>query len=203
MNKIRVVILYIIIGLFLFIFQNKEINPVPAANAQTCPIPAQVTNVAVIFPSCVGTVCNFTQGSCTWATVSGAINYKVMITDVETSAVVPNQQVDPANNSVIFSVAESNTYKCDVSAINSCGATGAIGTASLFCKVDAAVTTPTPTPTPTVAPTVVPTSMPTVAPTVVPTPIPVMPVTGDNVPLMLFGFLSIVLIISGITLFRF
>lgn len=190
MNKIHVVILSIIIGALFFLFQNKEINPVPVVNAQTCPVPAQVTNVAVTFPSCVGDVCNFTQGSCTWSTVIDATNYKVIVTDIETGVIVTNQQINSATTSATFPVTQTNTYKCDISAINSCGAIGAVGTASLLCKVDAAVTTtPTPTPIPTLTPTL--------------TPVPVMPVTGSNVPLMLFSIVGIVLIISGITLFRF
>lgn len=192
MNKIRVVILSIIIGALFFLFQNKEINPLSVVNAQTCSPPAQVTNVAIIFPSCVGDVCNFTQGSCTWSTVAGATNYKVIITEVETGTVITNQQVGSTVTSIIFSVAESNTYKCDISAINSCGATGTAGTASLLCKVDAAVTT-TPTPTPTV----------TTTPTPVPALAPVIPVTGNNMSLMILGIVSIMLIIGGITLFRF
>jgi hypothetical protein len=187
MKKIRVVFLSLFVVAFFLLFQNKELNFLQKANAQTCTVPAQVTGVSITFPSCVGTSCNFTQGSCSWGAVTGATSYHVVVTEVETNVSKLNQTIATTSASIIFPVTESNTYKCDVSAINSCG-TGTTGTASLLCKVDAGVSaTPTPTPIPTLTPT----------------PAPVIPVTGNSTPLMLFGILSMVLIIGGIAAFRF
>jgi hypothetical protein len=151
--------------------------------AQSCTIPAQVSNVAITFPSCTGDVCNFTQGQCTWGSVSGATNYQVKITKTETNTVVSDQQVSSSTTSITFPVTESSTYKCDVSAVNACG-TGTAGTSSLLCKVDAAVTTG-----PTQA-QVAPTARP------VATRAPV-PVTGSPTTLLYYGFGGALLVLSG------
>jgi hypothetical protein len=132
---IRALFIFFVFVVFLVFEQGNSI-----AEAQTCSLPAQVTGVNITFPSCTGDVCNFTQGQCTWGNVSGATNYQVTVKVVETNATVATQQVSSSITSLTFPVAQSNTYKCDVSAINSCG-TGPSGTASLLCKVDAAVTT--------------------------------------------------------------
>ena len=118
---------------------------------QSCPVPAAVQNVQVEFPNCTGDICNFTEASCSWSSVAGATKYQLKITEVDTGRVVKDEQVEAAIIRTVFPIIQGNTYKCDVSAINSCGASGAIGTHSLLCKADAAVVTPTPIP-PTVAP---------------------------------------------------
>lgn len=170
--------------LFLFFFL-----PVPSVRAQTaCPTPASVPNVSITFPSCVGNVCNFTQGSCSWGSVSGASKFHFVVTEVETNSVVLDQQVDASVLSSPFSVKESNTYRCDVSAISSCGSSGPVASNSLLCKVDAAVTT---TPAPTVASTPIPTSPPQ----------QVFPVTGSSSSLILLGLGAFFLISVGVAFF--
>jgi len=113
---------------------------------QSCPTPAQVQNVQVEFPNCTGDVCNFTEAACSWNAVAGATKYKLTVTQVESAAVVKNEEVDAALNRVVFPITQNKTYKCDVSAINSCGAVGVAGSHSLFCEVDALLD-PTPAPT--------------------------------------------------------
>jgi len=188
MNKIVSKVVLIGSSSFLFSFlQSKNILPAPIANAQTCPTPDQVPNVLVTYPSCVGNVCNFTQGSCSWGTVSGTTKNQVTITEVETGTVISDQQVDAATTNLAFPVKESNTYKCDVSAINSCGATGPAGTNSLLCKVDGAVTT---SPVPPVSQNNQPLQTPMT-----------LPVTGNTTPLFMLTIGGTFLLIIGVTLF--
>lgn len=124
-------------------------TPIPSQTATTndtsCPTPGQVQNVLVEFPNCEGDQCNFTQASCSWASVAGATKYQLKITEVESGAVVKDQQVEASITRDVFAVNANKTYKCDVSAINSCGTSGVAGSHSLFCEVDALVETPSPT----------------------------------------------------------
>lgn len=144
---------------------------VKSADAQACTLPIVPQNVLVEFPGCVGTVCNFTQAKCSWGAVTGALRYQLTITEVETGTVIKNEQPSATTTNVIFSVNQNKTYKCDVSAINTCG-TGAAGTHSLYCRVDVPVTTLAPTPTSA------PLSIP--SPTrVISVPRPTIPPTGN------------------------
>ncbi len=123
-----------------------------AQQAQTCPAPGQVQNVLVEFPNCTGDVCNFTEASCTWGALAGATKYNVAITEAETNTNTKTEEVDASANRMTFPVNANKTYKCDVSAINSCGTSGVAGSHSLFCAVDALVeATPIPTVIPKVA----------------------------------------------------
>ena len=132
-------------------------------SAQTCTTPAQVTGVLVSYPACdANNLCNFTQATCSWGVVSGAVSYQIKVTEVESGTIVYNQSATSTTTTVTFSITQNKTYKCDVSAVNSCGTVGPAGTHSLLCQVDAAVTT-TPTtalivatPTLVVKPTVPP-----------------------------------------------
>lgn len=144
-----------VIGLTVFLLQGQQDvrsrAQIPSETAQSCPTPAKVQNVLVEFPSCVGDVCNFTQASCSWNSVAGATKYQVKIFQVESTEVVKDEQVEAAVTRVQFSVVQNKTYKCEVAAINSCGAVGLSGSHSLLCEVDAALVTPTPIPpTPTI-----------------------------------------------------
>lgn len=148
-----------VIALILYLLQSQQDvrsraaeEPTPAQIAQSCPIPAQVQNVLVEFPNCVGDICNFTQASCSWSSVAGATKYQVKVSQVESGEVAKNEQVEAAVTKVEFPIVQNKTYKCDVSAINSCGTSGLAGSHSLLCAVDALVSTPTPAPpTPTIA----------------------------------------------------
>lgn len=146
---------------FLLVLNSLSVFSSPSLYAQSCTLPAQVQNVVITYPNCEAGTCNFTQGRCSWAQVTGATGYSVVITAVSTSTQVLNQQVG-AVTSQVFTVATSDTYKCDVSAINSCG-TGTAGTSTLYCKVDF-VPTLTPTPTPTQGTVIIPTTGVTTAP---------------------------------------
>ncbi len=145
-----------VIGLTVYLLQGQQdvrsraqTEPPPqASTSQSCPTPAQVQNVQVEFPNCVGDVCNFTEASCSWTSVAGATKYQLKISQVESGEVVRNEQIEAAVTRVQFAVTQNKTYKCEVSAINSCGATGPVGSHQLLCEVDAAVATPTPPPTP-------------------------------------------------------
>lgn len=145
--RIVCILLFGILGFVLF-----QPDATPKVLAQTCATPAQVPNVQVSYPSCVGDQCNFTQAGCSWGAVTGASNYQVKATEVDTGTVVYNQTVAASVANVVFPITQKRTYKCDVSAVNSCGNVGIAGTHSLLCEADAAVTT-TPIPTsPPVAP---------------------------------------------------
>lgn len=154
-----VVALMGVIGLTVYLLQSQQdvrsraqTGPTPQASpTQSCPIPAQVQNVLVEFPNCVGDICNFTQASCSWNSVAGATKYQLTITEVDTSTIIKNGEEEAAITRVVFPITQNRTYKCEVSAKNSCGASGQSGSHSLLCEVDAAVVTPTPIP-PTQAP---------------------------------------------------
>jgi len=151
-----------VIALTLYLIQSQQDVRSRASEEQTpvtvqettCPTPSQVQNVLVEFPNCVGDACNFTQASCSWGSVAGATQYQVKISQVESGEVVRDDKVEAATTRIEFSIVQNKTYKCDISAINSCGVSGAAGSHSLLCAVDALVETPTPqplTPTPTIA----------------------------------------------------
>jgi len=188
MKNVLIALVGIISLLFIINISSPLSSVVPVVNAQSCTTPSQVQNVLVTFPSCdTSGVCNFTQGSCTWAATTGATSYQVNVTEVETGASIVNTQVTSSVTSEVFNVNQSNTYKCDVSAINSCGTSGPSGSYSLLCKVDAAVTV-TVTPAPIQPPA--------------PTSPPKLPPTGSNDSIY-FTLGSAILIIGGIALFVF
>jgi hypothetical protein len=126
--------------------------------AQTCTTPAQVSNVEVSYPSCVGAQCSFVEADCTWEAVSGAANYSVKVTEVDSGSVIKNVTVGGSSVSYTFPVTQGKTYRCDIAAVNSCGTSGPTGSAEAVCEVDgltvstAPSATPTPTPTPTPKP---------------------------------------------------
>lgn len=134
-------------------------TPVPSPGTAladaACTPPNQVVNVKMDYPANTGgTTYNFTQASCTWDAVSGATSYSIKITQVESSSVVKTDSVPSGTTTYAFTVTPNNTYKCEISAVNSCG-TGPAGSDQLLCKTDTIPTTP---PSPTEAPTVAPTT---------------------------------------------
>lgn len=132
-----------------------------------CETPGTVENVRVEYPSCQGDQCSFTEASCSWDAVSGASKYALKITEVDSNSVVKTEE--STGTRVVFPVTQGKTYQCDVSAINSCGNTGGVGSDSLLCAVEGLVSTPAPTAAPT-APPVIATQAP------IPTPVPVQAV---------------------------
>lgn len=119
--------------------------PGAGTNQAACALPEAVQNVKIDFPNCVGDQCNFTQASCSWTSLVGATKYQVTVTQVDDGTSISNEAVDASVTTKTFDVKDGFTYKCDVSAINSCGTAGAAGSNTLLCKVDAAVATPIPT----------------------------------------------------------
>lgn len=174
--------------------ENQPIEESVTVQQTSCPIPAQVQNVLVEFPNCVGDICNFTQASCSWGSVAGATRYQLKISQVESGEIVRDTQVDAAVTRVEFPIVQNKTYKCEVSAINACGASGLAGSHSLLCAVDAIVSlTPTLSP-PTSTP--MPTSMP-IPTTVTSTPVPTLPPVGNITNALSIGAISIFLLILG------
>ncbi len=174
----------------------------PAVVQQTtCPVPAQVQNVRVEFPNCVGDICNFTQASCSWGSVSGATQYQLKVSQVESGEIVKNEKVGAAALRIEFPIVQNKTYRCEISGINACGASGLSGSHALLCAVDALVATPTsPPPTPTIKPTSTPAPTSTLIPTTTPTPQPTIAATGSFNSGIAIGLGTIVLILTGIAL---
>lgn len=179
--KAGLIFLFAVIG---FIAAKSSLIP-PQVQAQACATPAQVPSVLVSFPSCVGDQCNFTQASCSWGQVTDATSYQVKVTEVESGTIVFNQSETPSTPSVVFSITQNKTYKCDVSAVNSCGAVGPAGSHSLLCAANAMVT---------VAPTVPPAAQPTVVakPTLKP---------GGEMNSVMISAVAAIFIVAGFALF--
>jgi hypothetical protein len=151
-----------------------------------------------------GLQCSFVQANCSWDAVSGATQYRVTVTEVDTNTVIKNETV--TGTKYVFPVTQNRTYRCDVAAVNSCGQAGTAGTDELLCSVDAAVNTPTNTPSPTRPPGATSTPTLTRAPTATPiiitkTPPPTLPPMGTVENTMMFGAGAAVLIIIGGLLF--
>jgi hypothetical protein len=115
-----------------------------------------VSSVDFNYPSCVGTQCDFNQASCTWTAVNGATNYDVKITQVESGSVTATSTVTAPAVTYSFPVENGKTYRCDVTATNTCGSAAQAGSGQGYCAVDGQVGSPQPT-TPTVPPQVIPT----------------------------------------------
>lgn len=122
--------------------------------AQTCTTPPQVSLVEVNYPSCVGAQCSFVEADCTWDAVTGAANYSVKITEVDTGTVVKNVTAQSSATSYTFPVTQNKTYRCEVSAVNACGTAGPAGSGEALCAVDGLTvsTAPSSTPVPTPKP---------------------------------------------------
>jgi hypothetical protein len=128
-----------------------------------------------LVPSAKAISCSYNQASCSWDPTIGAVSYAVKVTEVESSNVVYNNQVQSSITRVVFNVTSGKTYKCDVTATNSCGSSGGTGTDSLLCAADGIPSfTPAPTSVASVAPT------PTPAPTQTPQACGYSPCVTDN-----------------------
>ncbi len=149
-------------------FSNAQQTTTSAVNqGGSCPAPGTPATVTTSYPLCEAPAgggqesCQFDKAGCVWESVSGATSYNVKITEVETGAIVKSDSVTTTKTS--FPVVQGRTYKCEVAALNSCGAVGGTNEDSIVCEIDGFVS---PTPTPTVAPvaTPVPTPVPTATP---------------------------------------
>lgn len=137
-------------------FSTPSSAPAIVSNvtAQSCTTPAQVSNVEVNYPSCVGAQCSFVEADCVWDAVSGAANYSVKVTEVDSSSVIKNVTVGGSSTSYTFPVTQNKTYRCEIAAVNSCGTSGPTGVGEALCAVDGLTvsTAPSATPTPTPKP---------------------------------------------------
>lgn len=166
--------------------------------AQACATPGEVTNVNIAYPHCEGENCVTDKADCSWSSVQDAVSYKVKITEIDTNTVKQDVTVGGGTSLLVFDVIENNTYKCEVSAVNSCGSTGPAGSHQIVCKVLGTVTvapTAPPSPTPTV-PTTTVTQPP--APTSPPvTPITALPPTGSLGSTIFIGAAAALLFVAG------
>lgn len=115
----------------------------------TCPAPGTPATVTLSYPFCEagqsGETCQFDKAGCVWDSVSGATSYNVKVTEVETGAVIKSDSVTTTNTS--FPVVQGRTYKCEISAVSSCGTVGGSNEDTLLCEADAFLS-PTPASTP-------------------------------------------------------
>ena len=184
MNTIKKMILGLGVLLVMFLIFNKlTTSSVPLVNAQ-CALPTQVTGVVVTYPYCDNGTCSYTQGKCSWDTLSGATGYNVIVTNIGTSAQVLNLPAYTSTSSA-FPVATSATFRCDVTAINTCGVGAVVGTGSLLCNTELVPTTTTTTIS--------------VTTTRAASPITTLPPTGSNT-IALIGFAGLVMIIISFSL---
>lgn len=139
----------------------------------SCPAPGTPSTVTLSYPLCESTgggpeTCQFDKAGCTWDGVSGATKYNVKVTEVETGASIATETINAPTVKTSFPVVQGRTYKCEVSAVNSCGTTGGTNEDTILCEVEGFVPSTAPTPTPTPVATPVPTPTPTPVPTAPP-----------------------------------
>ena len=177
---------------------QSQLSQAQTPGGGSCQVPAQVSNVQISFPYCdSNNQCSFVQAECKWDAIPTATSYQLTILEVDTNTVVKNELITGATN-VVFPVTQNKTYQCDVAAINACGESGPVGTNSLLCAVDAAISQ---TPTPTV-PQVIASPTPTLPPGITPinvtnTPVPTLPPAGATENTIMFGAAAVLLIIVG------
>lgn len=147
------------------LFSEAQVN---TGQSNSCPAPGTPSTVTLSYPLCEASgsgpeTCQFDKAGCVWDSVSGATKYNVKVTEVETGVVISTDTINAPATKTSFSVVQGRTYKCEVSAVNNCGAVGGTNEDSLLCQADAFVS-PTPTPTPVPTPTPTPTPVPTPTP---------------------------------------
>lgn len=147
------------IPLTVFIVNNQQTQDIrsraqegPTPTTSACTPPGTVNNVLVEYPSCTGDQCLFDQASCSWSAVDGAVTYTLKVTEVDSGNVVKSESLNASTTRTTFPITNGKTYKCDVTAVNACGASGGTGTHSLLCKTDGLFPTNTPAPTTPVSP---------------------------------------------------
>jgi hypothetical protein len=171
-------------------------SPTPTLAAQTsCQQPSQVSNVKVQFPyiDSNGTS-HFVQASCNWDANADAASYTLKVTEVETNTVVLDQSEPAGTTQVAFDINQGKTYRCDVSAVNSCGAVSVAASDQLLCEANGLVN-----PTPTI--TEAPTASPTAVLTATETPRPTLPPTGPAYSMVIGVAAAVGIILFGGILF--
>lgn len=148
-----------------FFSSAQQTTTTTGNQGDACPAPGTPATVTLSYPLCeagqTGETCQFDKAGCVWESVSSATSYNIKVTEVETGSVVKTESVTTLNTS--FPVVQGRTYKCEVSAVSSCGSVGGTNEDTLLCEAEAFLS-PTPTPTP------VPVSTP---PPATPAPTPV------------------------------
>ncbi|OIP58061.1 MAG: hypothetical protein AUK12_01850 [Candidatus Levybacteria bacterium CG2_30_37_29] len=180
--------------LFVFVFIGFLFFKTNVFAQSSCTTPGTPANVLITYPVCEGANCNFTQAQCTWEAATSVATYAIVVTEVDSGTIVKSETLASSVLTYTFAVTNNKTYKCDVTAVNSCGTAGATGTYSLLCQTD--VVNPTSTPVPTAPPVVVPTDPPVV---VIP-PKSQPPASGNEFGFMMLGAISLVLFMGGILL---
>ena len=172
--------------------------PVETLDEGTTDDPGPVTNVRVNYPYISGTESDWNQASCTWDGNQNATLYNVKVTDVDSSTVVKNEQLNSGVAEETFSIVDGKTYRCEVAAVSSSGVSGTPGSDEQVCESTALETTPTPT-LPPEAPTPIVTEAPTPTPivTVAPTAIPTLPPTGSIGTVATIGIGGVILMLIG------
>lgn len=188
-------------GTVYLVKQQQETRSRAQSTDSTCTPPGAVANVQIEYPNCQGNDCFFEEANCSWDAVTGAVTYNLKISELDTGSVVREESLNSATTKVVFAVTQGKTYKCDVTAVNSCGQTGGTGSDTRLCKVEGIVATSTPTPTvpaPTNPPEVTATLTPTVTPVAIETPMPTLPPSGDIRTTVIFSGGIATIIIGGI-----
>lgn len=171
------------------------VSPTTAATATpACQTPTAPTNVKITYPNCPNGVCNYTQAVCTWDAVTGAVSYTIKITQIDSGNVIKTDSVTAPTVQEVFPVEQNKTYKCDVSATNSCATPGPSSSFQLTCKTDAIISTPTTASTVTPIPSSV---FSTSTPVATRPPRPTLPATGDTSTTVLIGIGGIAVAIIG------
>lgn len=153
------------------------------AQTPACTTPGTPGSVLITYPARQGINLDSTQATCTWGAASDVASYSVQITEVDSNTVVTTQTLSSSTLTYTFPVTGGKTYKCNVTAINSCGTAGTAGTFSLLCQTDI-VTSPTAAPGATIP------------------PIQEIPPTGNNSILMMLGAMGSIIMFVGIALLR-
>lgn len=161
------------IGVTLYLTRQSQDNRSGAQQitdsgaGDSCPAPEPPVDALVDYPSCVGTECDFDKASCSWGDSLDAVSYNVVVTQVESGQEVYNQTVPSSTTSVSFDVVQRTTYRCSVSAVNSCNGVSIASVDEQYCEIDVPVeSNPVPTtPVTTSAPSVTPIPTVYVAPT--------------------------------------
>lgn len=165
------------IGIFVY-FRNQPQDITPSAQTSSeeqsaCTAPGNVSNLRISYPHCNtgNTECSLTQANCSWSAASGAANYNVKITEVDSGRLVGEEVVTGGSTNLVFPVNQGSTYRCVVSARNSCNVSGAEESVDALCSVQGILSSPTPVPSVYPAP-IQSTPTPTPRPSVTPTPTP-------------------------------
>ena len=147
-------IFFILGGVFITLYFTQRPQDT-RGSAQSCASVPSVMGVTVEYPGCTGNSCDFTKASCSWTALAQASSYRVTVSVVETGAVILNNASYPASTTqILFPVGQTNTYKCSVVAVNSCGNQSTPSSDQLLCVTDGLLS---PTNTPTITPTRTPT----------------------------------------------